>query len=113
MSEVSETENEEQAFQELLATLDPESRTLFAEADLGRAAREFLATDLGRYLVGCAQQEYQAAIVKLKKTSFWRYRRIQQLQNDIWRAESFLTWIGDLIMRGRVAEQSLEEREEA
>lgn len=104
--------DEGQAFQELLDSLDPESRLFFAEADLGRAAKDFLGTELGRYLVGCAQQEYKGALTKLKTTPWWRRRRIQQLQNEAWRAENFLMWLGDLVVRGRAAEHSLTEREE-
>lgn len=111
MSVVAEHEDVD-GFQELLARLDPESRTFFAEADLGREAREWLSTDLGRFVVGCAKQEYQQAMAKLKTTPFWRYRRIQQLQNEIWRAENLLHWLGDLIVRGQAAEHALAEREE-
>jgi len=107
MSEVTEN----QAFQELLNSLSPESYGMFSEADLGRQAHEFLSSDIGRYLLGCAQQEHQAAIDKLKRVSFWRYRRIQQLQNEAWRSEQFMFWLRDLLVRGRMAEVQLAERE--
>jgi hypothetical protein len=112
MTEIDEHQSEAEAFQELIATLDPEAFTLFAEADIGREAKEFISSAIGRYLLGCAQQEYKEAVFKLKRTAFWRFRRIQQLQNDIWRAETFMLWIRDLIVRGRAAEIGLAEREE-
>lgn len=110
---VNESKSDEQAFQELLDSLDPQAFDLFAEADMGREAQEFISSPIGRYLIGCAQQECRDAYDKLKRTPFWRYRRIQQLQNEIWRAENLMQWVRDLIVRGKAAEQALVEREEA
>ena len=104
--------NEREELQNMLDELDPESRTLFVEAALGREAVEFFQSDIGRYMVGCAQQEYAVASAKLKKVAWWRKRRIQELQNEIWRAEQFMVWLRDLIIRGKASEMSLEEREE-
>lgn len=104
--------NEREELQNMLDELDPESRTLFVEATLGREAIEFFRSDIGRYMVGCAQQEYALASAKLKKVAWWRKRRIQELQNEIWRAEQFMVWLRDLIIRGKASEMSLEEREE-
>ena len=96
----------------MLSSLDPESYSFFTEAQIGAEAKEFFSSDVGRYLVGCAQQEYSAASAKLKTTQFWRWRRIIQLQNEMWRAEQFMVWLRDLIIRGKAAENALEEREE-
>ena len=104
--------NERQDLQDLLSQLDPESRTMFVEATLGREAVDFFNSDMGRYLVGCAQQEYALASAKLKKVAFWRKRRIQELQNEIWRSEQFMVWLRDLIIRGKASEMTLEDREE-
>ena len=112
MSNVAD-QSESEAFQELLDSLDPESYSLFAEAALGRDVKEFISSDVGRYLLGCAQLEYKEAIRKLKRTPFWRFRRIQQLQNEMWRAEHFMVWLRDLIVQGRSAEFALAEREES
>ena len=112
MNEVNELVNEAEEFQKLIAALDPESRTMFAEAALGRDAQEFFASDIGRYLVGCAQQEYSAAMAKLKRVAWWRRRRIRQLQNEAWRAEQFMVWLRDLIVQGKAAESALEQRDE-
>ena len=107
-----EERSDAEAFQDLLDSLDPESYGLFAEADMGREAHEFLFSPVGRYLLGCAQEEHRDAISKLKRTAFWRFRRIQQLQNEIWRAEQFMLWLRDLIVKGQAAEQALVAREE-
>lgn len=112
MIDTAEHQSESAAFQELIDKLDPESRTFFVEAALGRDAREFMDSDLGRYMVGCAQQEYAIAMTKLKTVAWWRRRKILQLQNEAWRAESFMVWLRDLIIRGKAAELALEDREE-
>ncbi len=101
-----------EAFQDLLRSLSPESRTFFAEAALGRDAREFVASDLGRYMVGCARQDVADAQEKLARCLPFRWKRIQQLQNEIRVAEQFLGYIRDLIIRGKAAELTLEDREE-
>jgi hypothetical protein len=101
-----------EAFQDLLRELSPESRTFFAEAALGRDAREFAASDLGRYMIGCAKQDVADAQEKLARVSPWRRHRIQQLQNEIRVAEQFLGYIRDLIIRGKAAELTLEDRED-
>jgi len=97
--------------QGLLDSLDPTTRTLVAEVDLGQQAREFAESELGRYVVGCAHQEIADAHRALKTCAAWRRRRIQELQNRIWRAESLLLWLRDLIEAGRSAGQTIEEVE--
>lgn len=109
---MSEVLDEREAFQELLDSLTPQEFGLVAEADLGRQAKEFLQSDIGRYLLGCAQQEHQAALDGLKKTSPWRRRRITELQNQAWRAESFMGWLRELVIKGRSAEGALTQGEE-
>ena len=111
MSEIKEPQSESAALQQLISELDPESRTLFSEAALGRDAKEFFARDLGRYMVGCAQQDYADAMAKLKMVSSWRIRRVNQLQNEARLAEMFVVYLRDLIIRGKAAELALEERE--
>ena|SRR3990167_5240232 len=97
--------------QYLLETLDPTTRTLVAEVDLGVQARDFLRSELGRHLVGCLQQEITLAQEALNKTWSWRRHRIQDLQNRIWRAQFMLTWLRDLILSGKAADGALQEVE--
>ena len=103
-------QNEEE-YQALLETLDAPTRTLAAELDLGIQAREFIASDIGRYMIGCAQQEIAEVNDKLGKVSCWRRRRIQELQNQRWRAEQFLLWLRDLLISAQTAKSAMEERE--
>jgi len=81
---------------------------LMAEAILGRDAREFLNTELGKYLLGRARLERDAAVEALKSVFPWRKRRIQELQNTIWKCESFEGWLASLIMDGHNAERILD-----
>jgi hypothetical protein len=89
-----------------------EREVLYAEAVLGRDAEEFLAGDLGRYMVGRAQMEEREAVEALARVWPWRRRRIQQLQNQLWRARSFRAWLAELVNSGNQAEDQLEELSE-
>lgn len=98
--------------EDLLGALDPDTRTLVSEADLGRQVPEFLRSELGRYLIGCAAQEHFDSMLQLETVAWWRRRKIQELQNRAWRARSFLSWLRSLILSGRSAENALLERED-
>ena len=78
-----------------------------AQVMLGREAQEFLASDVGRYLLGRAEQDKREAQDLLSRVAPWRKNRIRQLQNEVWRAESFVTWLAELINEGAVAEVTL------
>ena len=111
MSAVDQSEKE--ALEELLAQVDPETLTLAAEFDMGDQARDFLHSEIGRYMVGCAHQDIQQAHTKLAKTLPFRWRRIQALQNDIRLGEMFLLYLRDLVIRGTAAGKALETRDES
>lgn len=87
---------------------DLSTQTLVAEAMLGRDAEEFLASDLGRFMLARAEEEEQDALNALARISPWRRRRIAELQAKLWRARSFKQWLGELIQAGRQATQQLE-----
>lgn len=82
---------------------------LYAEAIVGKDAEDFANSDIGKYIIGCAEMEANEAMDKLKTVFPWRRRRIQELQNQIWRAESLQSWLAELIIKGRQAQQQLEE----
>lgn len=104
--------SEDPEIQEAIAQLDPNSRTFYAEAALGKDAQDFLSSDIGRFMIGCAKQDMEDAFTKLKTVSPWRRNRIRQLQNEVEVAERFILYIRDLVLRGKAAELALEEREE-
>lgn len=83
-----------------------------AEAILGRDAEEFLNSELGRYLLGRAQEEEQEALDKLARISSWRRNRIKELQAEVWRARSVRLWLAEIIQAGRQAETQLQDQTE-
>lgn len=84
---------------------------LMAEAILGRDAEEFLKSELGQFILGRCDVEIADAQDKLSRVSSWRRRRIQELQNEIWRAKTLQGWLAELIQNGRAAEAALDERD--
>lgn len=82
---------------------------LLASAVLGRDAEEFLASELGRYLVGRAEQDAAEAMDQLKRVHPWRRRKIQELQNTIRRSDSVRAWLAELVIDGRSAIAALED----
>lgn len=88
------------------------NEVLWAEAVLGKDAEDFLKSELGRYLLGRAEQEERDAIDKLATVSSWRRNRIRELQAHIWRARSVRGWLLELIQSGKQAEMQLEESQE-
>lgn len=87
---------------------DTSTKTLYAEAILGRDAEEFLQTDLGRYMLARAEEDEQQALDGLAKVWPWRTNRIRQLQAQLWRARSFKQWLGEMVMAGKQALSHLE-----
>jgi hypothetical protein len=85
--------------------------TLLAEGVLGKDAEEWLSTELGRTVLGMAEAESKEALEQLKTVQPWRWLKIRELQNTVWRAESFQTYLADLITRGRQAIQTMEQQE--
>ena len=79
-----------------------------AEAILGKDAEEFLASELGRYLMGRAKQETEAATAQLKTCNPRDPDTISRLQGVIERYETFDVWLKELIVSGRVAKDNLE-----
>lgn len=86
-----------------------DEQTLIAEAVLGRDAQEFLASEIGRYLLGRAQMDEREAMEALVSVKWWRRRRIIELQSRIYRARSVRGWLAEIITDGRQAESVLEE----
>lgn len=82
-----------------------------AEILIGDDAEKFITSELGRTMIGIAENKKAEAQEKLARVSPWRRRRIAELQNEIWRAESFAAWLGELFVQGKQALQQLKEEE--
>jgi hypothetical protein len=82
--------------------------TLAAEAIIGDEADKFLRSDLGKAMLGIAEQEAMAATEELKKADPSKAESIRDLQNKIWRAEGFADWLRSLAHAGEIALKTME-----
>jgi hypothetical protein len=82
---------------------------LLAQMMLGKDAEEFLASEVGRYLIGRARQESMLALRELRTVWPWRRRRIQMLQNRVAWGEAFEGWVRELVVSGRAAEATFDQ----
>ena len=85
---------------------------LIAEAELGEEAKNFIQGDLGRFLLGCANQEIEAAHEALEDVKPSEKEKIRELQNAVWRARSFTKWLVELVSRGENAIQSYKQQKQ-
>ena len=102
--------NELDAIQEILS--DGVDVTLLAEVHLGEDAAQFIKSDLGRYMVGRANEDIQLAMEQLKTCSWWRGNRIKYLQNKIKVAENTKMWLVECLNAGQMALQTLESQQQ-
>jgi len=76
-------------------------------ATLGVEAEKFVQSNLGRALVERAQDVVDQAVAELKKINPKDTEGITRLQNEIWKAESFITWLDEIFEEGLTAEEAL------
>jgi len=77
-------------------------------AIIGKDAEEFLSSEIGRYMIECAATQVDDAVDKLKKANPLDSELIMDLQNQIYRAESFGGWLRDLVIAGNQAIQQID-----
>lgn len=77
-------------------------------AIIGKDSEEFLSSELGRYMIECAANQVDDAVDKLKKANPMDSELIMELQNQIYRAESFGGWLRDLVIAGNQAIQQID-----
>ena len=92
-------------FAKVMEGLDADTYMLFQTQLMGEDAVVHIQSDLGKYMVGLAKQEYVAALIALSTVPWWRRRKIQNLQAQAWRAKSYLGWLAEAIQSGRSASQ--------
>ena len=90
----SESENEIQS-----------ADALKAEVLIGDDAKTFIESELGRTILGMAEQDVERALVVLDGADPADTKAMAIIQNRIWRARSFKAWLIELINNG---EQALE-----
>lgn len=79
------------------------SDELIAEALIGEEAKKFRESDLGRTVLGMAEQELKEAQLALENVNPTDERAITALQNKAWRARQFGQWLDELITNGENA----------
>ena len=94
-----------------LTFINDAERIYFAEAIVGEETRQFLVSQTGRYLHGCAKQEFDRC--RAEMFDFDPYtpegkKRYQQLKADAWAAQHFMQWCSEAIQRGDNAATMLE-----
>lgn len=86
------------------------SDELIAEAELGDQAKAFLESDLGRCLIGLAQQEVWSAHEALESISPTDIEGIRSLQSQAKMGRMFEQWLIELIDKGESALEVLREQ---
>lgn len=81
----------------------------FAEARFGVTVEEFLASEIGRYLMGRADADLEEARTQLETVTPDQLRAAQ-LKAAVPRA--FKSWLEDALINGHVAEDYLRQTEE-
>lgn len=87
---------------------DQREENLIRRAVLGREAQDFLASQVGRYVVGAAAQDQAEIERKLTKVSPWNRRRILRLQQEHRAVELAIGWITEMVQDGAHAERQLD-----
>lgn len=93
-------------------------KTTIAEHELGEKAKEFLGTELGKYINGCSLQDIDEAKDRLLEINPYDYKTLEELQNAIVSiqkgakvAEGVRLYIAEAIQRGEQALHKLSEEE--
>ena len=73
---------------------------LIAAAELGEKARDFLESELGKILIGLADQEIRVAEEALGEVDPDDPKKIRELQNNIKVGKWFTKWLLDLVQDG-------------
>ncbi len=82
---------------------------LNAQIILGDRVDAFFRDDIGRYVIGVAKQEEDAAVEQLKTVDPADEKKIRELQVNIKIAKAAITWLNEAIIMAREAEQQLDQ----
>ena len=81
-----------------------ETIAILKTIDFGAEVKAFLGTNIGKYLVAKAEGEVADAVEELKTVSPSDPVAIADLQNRVYRAESFQYWLAEAIQTGQSVE---------
>jgi len=84
---------------------------LIAAAEIGDEARKFLESDLGKYVLGVAEQDALLALEKLGEIDPSNIEQIRAAQNEVKLARSFKQWLLEALHDGEQAMQIFKQQE--
>ena len=86
-----------------------EHELLIRRATFGKQIEQFMSSDIGRYLTARADDDIVNAFNELKKCDPRDGKTVEKWQNQVYRAESFSTWLSEGVQDGLNAIEILEE----
>lgn len=86
---------------------DRDVKELMGKAAFGIEVESFLQGPVGKYLTRRAHLEVDEAVRELKTVDPTDTKKITELQNRIFRGESFDQWLAEAIQEGWAAEETL------
>ena len=78
---------------------------------MGDDAEQFFKTDLGRYVLGVAEQEIHAELTNLMSIPPEQTDRIRQSQTRIERVRLAIQWLNEVIAIGRQEQERIQTEE--
>lgn len=77
----------------------------------GIETEAFLQSTLGRYLIKQAEDERDAALMDFRTADTSDAKLMAKIQNRVWRAEQFQTWLAEIVQAGWNSEALLKQQE--
>lgn len=84
---------------------------LVKDATFGIEVEAFLHSRMGKFLVEQAESERDAALEEFKTADTADAKEMARLQNRVWRAESFQTWLAEIVQAGWNAEMLMKQQD--
>ena len=88
-----------------------EIEILMDVAVLGKQVENFMASELGRFLLGRADAEVLTGVAQLKNLAHTDANAIRLAQAQVWRGESLRDWLEEAVRAGLKAQDVLEDRD--
>lgn len=76
---------------------------LISDALIGEEAEKFVTGQLGQKVIELARLEVDAAALDMRDADLKDDKKLRDIQNRIWRATQFESWLQEIIEKGREA----------
>lgn len=91
-----------------MSTQDDDLQHIQATIAFGLDTKQFMGSTLGRYIQAKANEQIEAARDALQTVDPEDAKEVRRLQNDATVAAMVLTWIGQAVIEGEMAERQFE-----